>query len=558
MTDDPQRLERLDAALRASERRFRTLFEKNVAGVARGTFDAVVLECNQAFAEIFGFDDPDQLTSGSPVRLLATAAAREAFLERLRERGELRSQRLEARTRDGEAIWILASSAVVPGEEEDEIVTTVIDVTARVEAEQALRESESRLRLMAEQMPAVVWTVDRDLRFVTSMGAGLEELGLERDDVAGESLREYFGTDDPDFQPVAMHRRAVRGERVTYTMEWEGRSFRTHLEPLRNPDGAVTGAVGVAHDVTALVEAEREARESERRFRALFEESMDAILLTDPAGTVEVANRAAAGLLGVGDEDALAGASVSEFLAAGAWRRLLRRIRRGGRIHAFEARLRTPSGERPYVQISATPRRADGEIVGFQAIVRDVTERKAFEERLERRALHDQLTGLPNRTLFWDRLTHALERAARGEGSVAVCFIDLDGFKVVNDELGHSAGDRVLREVAGRIRAGFRQEDTVARFGGDEFTVLLEQVEDRSDLERAAGRVAATLDEPVRVEGTSYRLAASIGISLAEDPGVDPDELVRRADLAMYRAKEREGTAHHIYDPSLEGSGAAR
>lgn len=553
MSRDGQRLEQLDEALRASERRYRTLFEKSVAGVARGTFDAVVLECNQAFADIFGFEDPEELTGAEPGRLLADPERRDDFLERLREQGELRNQELEARSRDGDRLWILASSAVVPGQGgEDEIVTTVVDITDRVEAERALRESESRLRMVVRQMPAVVWTVDRDLNFVSSLGAGLEALGLSPGEVAGKSLYEYFGTDDPEFRPIAMHREAVEGTTASYTMEWEGRSFRTHVEPLRDPGGEITGAVGVAHDVTPLVEAEREVRESERRFRSLFEESMDAIVLTDRVGRVELANRAAADLLGLEGEEELEGLTVADFLEDRAWTRLRRQLRETGHVEGFEARADTVGGTELDVQITATPRRSGGDVRGFQAIVRDVTERKEFERRLEQRALHDQLTGLPNRSLFWDRLSHALDRAARKPGRVAVCFIDLDGFKVVNDDLGHAAGDRVLVEVAGRIRDSFRQEDTVARFGGDEFTVLLEGIEDRDDLDRAAERLARRLEEPFRLEGGTYRLTASIGIAVAGGPGVHPDELVRRADAAMYRSKAQEGTRHHVYDPARE------
>lgn len=557
MRDEDRRVERLEKALETAERRYHVLFEKNVAGVARGTFEAVVLECNPAFAEIFGYDDPAELMAAEPGGLMADDEARRDFLRRLRERGEVRSVQLEARTRDGEPIWILASSSVVEGEGRDEIVTTVVDVTDRVEAERARRASESRLRAMANQMPAVVWTVDRDLEFVSSLGAGLEGLGLEPGEVVGMTIYEYLGTDDPEHPPVAMHHRALEGEAGTYMVELEGRSFRAHVEPLRDPDGEIAGAVGVAHDVTPLVEAERQARESERRFRSLFEESMDAIFLTDRSGVVELANGAAADLVGVGDEAELTGVPVSALLEGDAWRGLLRRVRRQGHVEGFEARAVPRSGEEeaPDVQITASPRRSDGEVVGYQAIVRDVTERKAFERRLERRALHDQLTGLPNRTLFWDRLGHALDRAAREDVTVAVCFIDLDGFKVVNDERGHSAGDRVLEEVARRIRGSFRQEDTVARFGGDEFTVLLEDVEDRSTLERAADRLAGLLEEPVRLEEAGYRLGASIGIALADGPGVGPDELVRRADSAMYRAKEREGTSHCLWAPEQEEAG---
>jgi diguanylate cyclase (GGDEF)-like protein/PAS domain S-box-containing protein len=187
----------------------------------------------------------------------------------------------------------------------------------------------------------------------------------------------------------------------------------------------------------------------------------------------------------------------------------------------------------------------------FFGVFLDVTDRKRMEAELERLALYDPLTGLPNRALFSDRLGHAIERRGRSHAA-AVYFLDVDRFKRINDSLGHSAGDEVLREVAARIQRTLRPEDTVARFGGDEFTVLCEAVGGVLEAVGVADRLQRELAEPVRAGGAELRLSASIGIAIAE-PGdeVEASRMVEDADAAMYRAKERGGARTELFDMAM-------
>ena len=194
---------------------------------------------------------------------------------------------------------------------------------------------------------------------------------------------------------------------------------------------------------------------------------------------------------------------------------------------------------------------ADQEPPLFFGVFLDVSDRKRMEAELERLALYDSLTGLPNRALFSDRLTHAIERRGRGHAT-AVYFLDVDRFKRINDSLGHSAGDDVLREVAARIQRTLRPEDTVARFGGDEFTVLCETVGGVLEAVGVADRLQRELAEPVHAGGAELRLSASIGIAMAE-PGdeMSASRLVEDADAAMYRAKERGGARTELFDMAM-------
>jgi diguanylate cyclase (GGDEF)-like protein/PAS domain S-box-containing protein len=184
-------------------------------------------------------------------------------------------------------------------------------------------------------------------------------------------------------------------------------------------------------------------------------------------------------------------------------------------------------------------------------VARDVTERKAFERRLTHQGTHDALTGLPNRMLFMDRLAHALATASRNKRPMAVLFCDIDRFKVINDSLGHTAGDALLFAVAGRFRGALRTSDTVARFGGDEFVILAEDLADEADAVVVAEKLAEALREPIAIGSQEIFVSSSIGIAVADPETATPETLVRDADVAMYRAKAKGRARHEQFDADL-------
>jgi diguanylate cyclase (GGDEF)-like protein/PAS domain S-box-containing protein len=204
-------------------------------------------------------------------------------------------------------------------------------------------------------------------------------------------------------------------------------------------------------------------------------------------------------------------------------------------------------------------RSLDGRPARIAGSQTDITERKRTESQLQHDALHDALTGLPNRVLFLDRLEHAMRRDIRRVGAerTAVLFLDLDRFKIVNDSLGHLVGDHLLVEVARRLESALRPGDTVARLGGDEFTVLLEDLADRAEAEHVADRMLETLTEPFEVEDRELYLSASIGITMAA-AGAQPGEVIRDADAAMYRAKAEGKGRHAMFDAKLHEAAVAR
>jgi Amt family ammonium transporter len=223
-----------------------------------------------------------------------------------------------------------------------------------------------------------------------------------------------------------------------------------------------------------------------------------------------------------------------------------------GRV-ALETVYMNKAGELMDVSMQAAPLLVSGDRAGYVLTFRDIGERKEVEIRLQHDAMHDVLTGLPNRALFMDRLKLALSRRERRrERGCAVMFLDLDQFKALNDSLGHAAGDRVLVAVAERLSSVLRPEDTAARLGGDEFAIVVENVASIRDLEVVADRVLAELNRPFEILGHRVQMLVSIGAALADDRHEIPDHLVRDADLAMYRAKQDGGHRYAIFDRPLE------
>ena len=318
----------------------------------------------------------------------------------------------------------------------------------------------------------------------------------------------------------------------------------------------------VRQEASAARAAQREAELralGERRFRVAFGDAPIGMALVsarpEDGGRYLEVNRALCEMIGRSEQELLGSRFFDathpddrENTSIGAAGKLLA----GERARAVEQRYLHADGHTVWALVNASLLRdEDGEATAYSVHVLDTTSRHEYEQQLKHRALHDMLSGLPNRALFERDLERALARQRRHGGCISVMFLDLDRFKTINDSLGHAIGDRVLIAVGARLQALLRPGDTLARFGGDEFTILCDGLESPAAATDIAQRLLRALQEPLRLDtGETFTLTASIGIALA---GVhsDADSLVRDADVAMYRAKERGRAGYELFDEAL-------
>src|SRR5215216_4207524 len=311
---------------------------------------------------------------------------------------------------------------------------------------------------------------------------------------------------------------------------------------------------GVIRYVTDRKRAESALRESEQRFRGSFERAATGMALVGTDGRFLRVNRSLCEILGYTERELLR-KTFQEITHPDDLDADLDQVRRmlDGEIRTYqmEKRYIHKEGHVVWALLSVSMvHDEEGEPLYFVSQIQDISERKALEERLEHRAFHDALTDLPNRQLFMDRLGQALRRTMRRHKRVAVLFMDIDKFKGINDSLGHEVGDLLLKVVARRLGHCLRPEDTLARFGGDEFVVLIEAVDDSEQAVEVAERITEEFRKPFNIEGRDLYVTASIGISLGNARTHDSDGLLREADTAMYRAKD-ETESYTLFDPSM-------
>jgi diguanylate cyclase (GGDEF)-like protein/PAS domain S-box-containing protein len=312
--------------------------------------------------------------------------------------------------------------------------------------------------------------------------------------------------------------------------------------------------LAIIRDVTERKEVEKVIKESEERFRSLVQNTSDIITILDADGTIDYISPAVERVTGYKPEEQIgtdAFRPVHPDDREQALSIFAEVLKSPGLHPPLEFRMPHKDGSWRYLEHVVNNLLEDPAVRGVVVTSWDVTERKALEEQLRHQAFHDPLSGLPNRALFMDRLEHAFVRANRRGDKIAVLFTDLDNFKVINDSLGHEVGDQLLVAVAERIKHCLRPEDTAARLGGDEFTILIEAVDSMTDAVRVAERIAEILQPPFALDQHEVFSTTSIGIALSSPLQKQPADLLRHADLAMYRAKHKGKARYEVFEPGM-------
>jgi diguanylate cyclase (GGDEF)-like protein/PAS domain S-box-containing protein len=542
-------------------------FDEAAIGMTITGLDGRYQRVNRSFAEMVGRDRYELI--GVAVREITHPDDVDADIEAMARMasGEQDSYRSEKRyvRPDGSVVWTQLAVKIVSDEVgPSHFLSQMIDISERKAFEDALATSEERFRSLSASAPNGIYALDLQGRLLYANDRLVELTGLSHDQLTGTGWLDMIHPDErervvSESGPAAVERRLATEFRIVRP-DGAVRWVRTRASELRGSSGEHAGFVGSLEDVTSELEALREISAREAEYRMLAENSSDFLARHAPDGTYRYCSPACVAITGYSPEE-LIGTSPFRLVAAedrDAVRAYARLVSEREEPATAAYRLRCKDGQLRWLETTARAVRDDAGVRELVSVTRDISERKQAEIELSHAALHDTLTGLPNRALFLDRLGLALRRTERRSGSVAVLFCDLDRFKVVNDSLGHDAGDRLLVDVAGRIVTALRPADTVARFGGDEFTILCEDIAGEIEAATIAQRIVDVFRDPFLLEDGEVFLATSVGIAIARGNDDRAEDLIRDADAAMYRAKERGKGRYEIFDEAMRADAVAR
>jgi diguanylate cyclase (GGDEF)-like protein/PAS domain S-box-containing protein len=456
---------------------------------------------------------------------------------------------------DGRVQWI--EWEIIPWHASDGEIGGIImfyeDITHRKLADEALRGSKELLELFIEHVPASIAMFDRNMNYLVASSRWIEDYDLIDREIIGRSHYEVVPNIPERWKLV--HRRGLAGkvqrcdedpfEHPDGSVQW----IRWEVVPWREGDGSIGGIILFAEDIT-------KNRETEQRLRlaaSMFTNAREGITITDPDGTILEVNEMFTKITGYDREEVIgknprilkSGLQSEEFYSS-MWRSLVSEGQWSGEIWN-----RNKSGETyaETLDINAV-RDSEGNVLRYVALFSDITQLKKHAQQLEHLTYYDVLTSLPNRALLADRLHQAMAQANRRKQFFAVAYLDLDGFKKINDQHGRDAGDRLLTSLAFDMKCALREGDTLARLGGDEFVAVILDLDDATSSTPVLDQLREAASEPVQVGDVSLKVSASIGVTFfPQSEAADPDQLLRQADQAMYQAKLAGGNRYHIFDP---------
>ncbi|HEY6896521.1 MAG TPA: PAS domain-containing protein [Rhodocyclaceae bacterium] len=462
----------------------------------------------------------------------------------------------------GRELWVAAQFSPFASQGEPHVLLLLHDVTVRRQAAEALAKREREFRTLADNVPDNIARWDSDGRLIYLNKTLEQTLGVRAEDVIGKEPRQHAPDDRYDALTTAVRQVAASGRGTDFDQRVPGPEGRTlyhliRIVPEFDEDGSVTSVLGVGRDLTQ----QKETEEALRLAASVFHNSAEGVLITDAAGIILSVNPAFSEITGYGEAEVLGKKPSllrSDHHGTDFYRAMWDSLTRDGRWQG-EIWNRRKSGDTylEWLTINRIDDR-DGTPVRYVSVFHDVTEMRRKDERIRHMAFHDALTGLPNRTLLLDRLEHAVARAKREGGRLSITFIDLDRFKGVNDTLGHDIGDLLLQQVAQRIKDRLRAADTLARMGGDEFVVLMEDLGEADHCATLAQDLIGEIAQPMALRGHPIEIGASMGMAFYPEDGADPLELMKRADMAMYAAKAAGRNTYRFFQQEMLDRTSAR
>ena len=404
------------------------------------------------------------------------------------------------------------------------------------------RQSAARLRMITDNMPALISYLDADQRFRFVNQAYRDWLGVEPDQLLGQSLREFYGADV--YARIQPHIEvALAGRSVSYERELTATNGQRHVSTTMVPhcdeQGSVVGVFVMINDLTARWDAEQALSQSESRMRTVADAIPMPVAFVDADERLRFANLAWGRDFGL-ERSEILGKSLRELEGEARYRRLEPDIRRvlGGTLVCFETERARQGSTRQYEHTFIPQLGADGKtVLGFHSVSHDITAQKTEERRLLQLAQVDLLTGVSNRNGFEQALADAMSRSQASASLMALMYLDIDHFKRVNDTYGHLIGDALLKAFAGRLSHALRSTDVVARLGGDEFTIIMQGLVQPSDAAAVAAKIVRAMQVPFTLQQLSIDVTTSIGLALYQGAATTANALIKQADESLYEAK---------------------
>lgn len=499
---------------------------------------SIVRVVNRAAFKMLCYDSADELL-GKPLRTIIEPD--EVTSDRLIASSGTLDLQMKWREKGGGSIDVIVASSFVRAADGVPVgvVYAATDITERKRAEQALRESEHRYRTLFEGNPLPMWIYDfESLRFIAVNDAAVRHYGFTKDDFAKMTIADIRPREDLPKMRAALA--SVRDQNLGghyRHCKKDGTVIDVEISSYEFVSAGRRSRLVIAADITDRQRAEDRLRESEERYRMLFERNLAGVFRSTADGRILDVNESVARMFGYTKDEMLHLSASKLYWDEEERREMLTRLRQQKSLSNMEMHMKRSDGSSIWILENMTLLEgADGGMI--EGTIIDITDRKQAQDQIAFQAYHDLLTGLPNRLLFRDRITVALAHARRARRSAAVMFLDLDQFKLVNDTLGHTVGDGLLQAAAERLVRCVRGEDTVARMGGDEFTILLSDLADARAAETVAQKVLESVAAPMVVEHHELFMTTSIGIALFPEDGDDAEALLKSADRAMYRAKD--------------------
>lgn len=547
------------AKLDASEARYRLVTDSATDAIITIDETGTILFVNQSAEKIFGYRAEEligeELVKLMPERIHRAHRTKMKRYMTAKRNNPRQAVEILARHKDGHEFFIETSFGEHNSDGVKIFTAVVRDITERKIAEEALRKSEEYRNLFKLANDAIIIFEPENEIVLDVNDYACKMYGYPREEFIGRSFKGSSANVQRGEQHLA---RLLKNETIesfeTIHYRKDGAQINILINPAIIEFEGKPAVLSINRDITSRVKADTALRESEYRFRTLIENMSEGLVHLDRNDHIIFVNKRFCQMTGYREEELL-GQNASALLLDEEGRKIVAKAnqrRRRGISEDYELQLRTCQGKIIWSLVGAVPTLdAGGKVIGSMSVHTDITERKRAEEQLIHNALHDALTGLPNRALFLEHLRRAIGHSPRRKKTFAVLFLDFDGFKLINDSLGHMEGDSLLKMIARRLGSLLRGDDVVARLGGDEFTILLDDLTDSKDAFFVVERIQDILKEPFILSGREVFISASIGIALRDAKYKTPEEMLRDADIAMYRAKSSGKGRHEIFNQAM-------